>query len=59
MDRGTWQAAAQRVTKSGTQLSDFHFSLTQMVFERLVITGLQIEKEYLQPVFDEQLYMLH
>ena len=25
MDRGAWQAAVHRVTKSLTQLSDFHF----------------------------------
>ena len=30
MDRGTWQATVHGVTKSGTQLSDFHFMLPLM-----------------------------
>ena len=30
MDRGAWQATVRGVTKSGTQLSDFHFMLPLM-----------------------------
>ena len=31
MDRGAWQATVYGVTKSQTQLTDFHFSLKEAV----------------------------
>ena len=37
MDRGAWQATVHGVTKSRTQLSDFHFlSLRTIVFQFLI-----------------------
>ena len=34
MDRGAWQATVHGVTKSGTQLSDFHFYAAFNVYFR-------------------------
>ena len=31
MDRGVWEATVHGVTKSGTQLSDFHFHFTPVL----------------------------
>ena len=40
MDRGAWQAIVHGVTKSQTQLSDFHFS-TSHFFHKILITALR------------------
>ena len=32
MDRGTWQAVVHGVAKSWTQLSDFHFHMSQNIY---------------------------
>ena len=31
MDRGVWEATVRGVTKSGTQLNDFHFHVTPVL----------------------------
>ena len=38
MDRGAWQAIVHRVTKSSTQLSDFHFQIQHMEFSYICIS---------------------
>ena len=38
MDRDAWQAVVHRVTKSSTQLSDFHFQIQHTVFSYICIS---------------------
>ena len=42
MDRGAWQAAVHEVTKSWTQLSDFHFYFWASLVAQLVKNPLAI-----------------
>ena len=62
--RTPWTEEPGRLQPSGSQRAGlnwvtFTFHWPKWSLKDSLITGLQIETEYLQPVFDKQLYMLH